>query len=60
MSEEIVGKCHICKKSLKRKHSDHWYYCDGILVCRYHRGVKDWYNDKINKANEQLKQEGVI
>jgi hypothetical protein len=57
IDNEIVGECYVCGKPLARKDYKQWAYFHGIIVCREHPGVKQWYKACIRMSEEKLKRE---
>lgn len=52
---EYVGKCKICGKLHYRENAYLWYYHSFVgVVCRHHVGVKEWYQELINKTAKVL------
>jgi len=55
-----VPNCHVCKKQWTREDASKFFYYDGILACKSHPGVVEWWNKKLKEANDQLKKDEVI
>jgi len=47
LEEEKVPPCKICKKVWRRKDYEKWVYYGGTLACLSHKGVEEWYNEKL-------------
>lgn len=55
LSKESIQPCIICGKVWQIKDVDKWVYHESRgVVCQHHHGVKEWYDDLIKKANEEL------
>ena len=61
---EPVGTCVICKRMLYRGGDTvgiDWYYHNPEgFVCKNHTGVEAWYQELLDKANQELKNLGAI
>ncbi len=57
---ESVGTCYVCKKERFKDESSTWVYHQSVgIVCVHHHGVKQWYNDLLKSAENELKQKGI-
>ena len=54
LEEEHLQPCWVCGKLWRRMDSKEWRYFNGILVCKEHPGVSDWYGGVLKMSDERL------
>jgi hypothetical protein len=55
LEDEFVPPCYVCGKVWQRKDVEKWCFFSGILACKDHPGVLDWYTGAVKMSEERLK-----
>ena len=55
LENEFVPPCYVCGKVWRRKDVEKWYFFSGILACKDHPGVLDWYTGAHKMSEERLR-----
>lgn len=53
MEDEFLTPCYICGKVWQRKDHKKWVFFSGILACKDHPGVSEWYKGAQRISEER-------